>query len=96
MGAIRGSMWGMKADPLPTDEQRRALGQLLRQVLVFIRITGGLASQALADATHNLPADSWAPGVWNVANARAELMRYDARHPGEDFVAMFDQIFPPG
>jgi hypothetical protein len=90
---------GMPPDPLPTDDQRKALGEFLRRALVFIRNKGGAASQELADAIHNLPADSWVPGVWNVTIARDAIARYDAAHqhttwPGS-FLAMFDEIFPP-
>lgn len=88
----------MERDPLPTEDQRRVLGHLLQDVLVFIRNVGGEESQALADAVHNIPVEFYGWGVWDVGHTRGRLLQCQAMHyqwptDGPNFVAMFDAIF---
>jgi hypothetical protein len=90
----------MERDPLPNDEQRRALGMLLHDAFNFLRYANVDESQALAYALHNIPAEMFGWGVWSVAWTRARLLQFQTEHysgpnHGPDFVAMFDAIFPP-
>jgi hypothetical protein len=90
----------MQRDPLPDDDQRRALGMLLHDAFNFMRYASEKESQELAYALHNIPAEIYGWGVWSVSATRGRLKKFQAEnytHPyhGPDFVAIFNEIFPP-
>jgi hypothetical protein len=81
-------------DPLPSDEQRRLLCDLLADALVDIRTADEERAHALAYALHNLPRIMWGWGTWSVPGQRAMLAYFQAKHPdGADYVTQFDAIF---
>ncbi|WP_428307694.1 hypothetical protein [Lacipirellula sp.] len=88
----------MERDPLPDDNQRRALAELLHAAFIELRSISDRAAQveALADAFHNLPVEVYGWGCWDVALTRSMLQEYRSRYPdgGPDYVDMFDKIFP--
>jgi hypothetical protein len=92
----------MNADPLPTEEQRKALCELLADVLVEIRGVAGdggpdgdcVQAWTLAYAVHNLPLEMYGWGCWSISDTRARLRGYQNKYPGgPDHVAKFDAIF---
>ena len=90
----------MSKDPLPNDEQKRALGELLHHGFNFMRSANETEANALAYAMHNIPVQMYGWGTWNVVATRSQLTRFQAEHyktpdRGPDFVALFDAIFPP-
>ena len=90
----------MDRDPLPNDNQRRALGELLHEAFVFMRYGSASQNQALAYALHNIPVEIYGWGTWDVRHTRGQLRKfqfeqYSDDDAGPDFVAMFDAIFPP-
>jgi hypothetical protein len=91
------------SDPLPTDEQRRALCALLADVLSGIRSAAGgggpggdcVEVWTLAYAVHNLPLEMYGWGTWSVDGTRARLRWYQDKYPGgPDYVAAFNRIYP--
>ena len=89
----------MERDPLPNEQQRKALGELLHHALIFMRYASEKECNALAYALHNFPLEIYGWGTWDVRVARGQLRRFQAEnYPqpnyGPDFVAMFDEIFP--
>ena len=89
-------------DPLPTDEQRRRLCEMIAAAFVEIRLLGweGKAQQAgdLADAFHNVPREMYGWGKWSRHIFRGMLEHYQHKYPteesgGRDYVAMFDEVF---
>ena len=89
----------MKAkDPLPTEEQRRALCDLMHEAFVELRYLDGQQGHDLAYALHNLPKTMYGWGGWSVEETREALLRYQAKHKsnlGFNYVAAFDAIFHP-
>ena len=90
------------SDPLPSDEQRRMLCDMLHDALNEIRIVSGGgrrvgdAKQAhdLAYAFHNLPKTMYGWGTWSIAGQRAMLRHYQDKYPGGlDYVGRWDAIF---
>lgn len=83
-------------DPLPNEQQRRLLCDLIAEALVDIRAeTDAERSRDLAYALHNLPRTMWGWGTWSVERQRGALAYFQSRHPdsGSSYVAMFDAIF---
>lgn len=64
----------MKPDPLPNDEQRRALGMLLQDAFNFLRYASADEAKALAYALHNIPAEMYGWGVWSMSATRGQLL----------------------
>jgi hypothetical protein len=90
----------MDRDPLPNDEQCRALGELLHVGFNFMRTATEAEANALAYALHNIPVEMYGWGTWDVKISRGRLRKFQAEHYktpgyGPDFVALFDSIFPP-
>jgi hypothetical protein len=90
----------MDRDPLPTESQRKALGELLHNAFIFMRYASEAECQALAYALHNIPVEIYGWGIWSVSDTRGALKRFQTEHYSEsgygpDFVAMFNEIFPP-
>ena len=84
-------------DPLPTEEQRRQLGELMQEAFVELRQISGEQAHDLANAFHNLPVEIHGWGTWSVAGTRARFRYYQGKHKanlGVDYVALFDAIFP--
>jgi hypothetical protein len=88
----------MKKDPLPNDEQRRALCQLLHDAFIFLRYASEAEANALAYVLHNIPLEMYGWGTWDVKQTRGRLLKFQTEHytrpnHGPDFVATFDAIF---
>lgn len=84
-------------DPLPTEEERRRLCELMAHAFVELRYLTGQQAHDLAYAFHNLPLEIWGWGTWSVAGTRTRLAHYQSKHPrsmGEDYLARFDAIYP--
>lgn len=84
------------ADQLPTEEQRKQLGELMHNAFVDLRYLTGEQAHDLAYAFHNLPMEIYGWGNWSVAGTRARLLYYQEKHRqnlGVDYVALFDTIF---
>ena len=87
----------MASEPLPNEEQRRQLCELMHMAFVDLRRLDGDQAHDLADAFHNLPHEMYGKGKWSVSRARAFLERYCDKHHGHgtyNYVAAFDKIFP--
>ena len=92
-----------RRDPLPTDEQRRVLCEMMACAFIEIRMLGwaGKAAQAadLADAFHNAPREMYGWGGWNRRLFRMGLDEYQRRYASDnghrpyDYVTMFDRAF---
>ncbi|MFO0954001.1 MAG: hypothetical protein U0835_23175 [Isosphaeraceae bacterium] len=87
-----------EGDPLPDEDQRRRLSELLYAAFVELRGVHHRPEQVreLAYAFHNLPLTMYGWGTWSVGGLRAGLARYREQYPegGPDYVAMLDAIFP--
>jgi hypothetical protein len=93
------------ADPLPNEEQRRLLCEMIAVAFVEIRLLGweGKAQQAadLADAFHNVPREMYGWGLWKRRTFRGGLEDYQRKYHGDsycgrrDYLKMFDAIFGP-
>lgn len=84
------------SDPLPTEEQRKLLCELMHHAFVELRYLTGEQANDLAYAFHNLPMEIYGWGTWSVAHTRRRLVHYQTKHaqnPGVDYVALFDGIF---
>ena len=84
------------SDPLPTEEQRKLLCELMHHAFVELRYLTGEQANDLAYAFHNLPMEIYGWGTWSVAHMRRRLVHYQTKHaqnPGVDYVALFDGIF---
>jgi hypothetical protein len=90
-----------QADPLPTEEQRRLLCEMMASAFVEIRFVswGGKAQQAadLADAFHNVPREMYGWGNWSRRIFRGMLESYERKYHDATgkYVKMFDAIFGP-
>ena len=94
----------MSDDPLPTDEQRVRLHDMVAMAFVEIRLLGwaGRAEQAsdLADAFHNIPREIYGWGRWSIGITRGMLQSYQDKYHNEDYsgrtnyVGIFNSIFP--
>lgn len=83
-------------DPLPTEDQRRALCALIGDVFVDLRGLPGKQANDLAYAFHNLPREMYGHGKWSISVTRGALQHYQNTHPryvGTDYVARFNEIF---
>jgi hypothetical protein len=83
-------------DPLPNEEQRRLLCELLADALTDIRSADPDPDRgrALAYALHNLPRTMYGWGTWSIEGQRGILAYFQAQHPGgPDYAAMFTAIF---
>ena len=84
-------------DPLPTEDQRRRLGDLLHNAFIELRHIEGEQAHDLAYALHNLPVEIFGWGTWSVSDTRGRLQHYQTKHSSNisvDYVALFDRIFP--
>jgi hypothetical protein len=85
-------------DPLPDEDQRRRLCELIHAAFVELRGIHHESEQVheLAYAFHNLPLTMYGWGTWSWDGLRAMLARYRARFPagGPDYVAMLEAIHP--
>ena len=84
------------ADPLPTEDQRKQLCELMHHAFIELRYLTGEQAHDLAYAFHNLPMEiyGWVP--WSVAGIRGRLQYYQKKHsqnPGVDYVSLFQKIF---
>ncbi|MGL6073218.1 MAG: hypothetical protein ACRC8S_03545 [Fimbriiglobus sp.] len=83
-------------DPLPNDDQRRQLCELLHAAFVELRTVSNDSEQVheLSYAFHNLPLTMYGWGTWSWGGLRAVLVRYRERFPrgGPDYAAMLDAI----
>jgi hypothetical protein len=81
---------------LPTEEQRKAICNLIHEAFVELRYLEGEQAHDLAYAFHNIPKTIYGWGTWSVEGARASLQHYQTKHKenlGFDYVAAFDAIF---
>lgn len=95
----------MNRDPLPKDEQRVRLLDMVAMALVEIRLLGlaGRAQQAsdLADAFHNIPREVFGWGSWSTEITSGMLQTYQDKYHHEaysgktNYVGLFQSIFPP-
>lgn len=86
-------------EKLPTDEQRKALCEILHAAFVEVRTACDQPQQVydLSYALHNLPLEMYGWGTWEPDRLRGSLRHYREKHPGgPDYVAMFDAIIPSG
>jgi len=84
-------------DPLPTEEERKQLCELMYHAFVELRYFNGKQANDLAYALHNLPREIYGWGTWNVSVTKARLQHYQDKYEGGigfDYVKFFDQIFP--
>jgi hypothetical protein len=83
-------------DPLPTEDQRRRLCEILYTALIDMRTCDVERAHALAYALHNLPKTMWGWGTWNVKAQRQALSYFQSKYEGgANYIAMLDEIFPP-
>ena len=85
-------------DPLPIEEQRKALCDLMHEAFVELRHLTGEQAHDLAYAFHNLPKTMYGWGQWSIQGTRAVLAHYQTKHQanlGFDYVNAFDEIFKP-
>jgi hypothetical protein len=81
-------------DPLPTEEQRRLLCELIADALIEIRAGDTERGVALADALHNLPRTMYGWGTWSIEGQSARLAHFQRRHPGgQDYMTLFNAVF---
>ena len=85
-------------DPLPDDNQRRWLCELMHAAFIELRSVYHRPEQvhALAYAFHNLPLTMYGWGAWSWSGLRAVLARYREQFPegGPDYAAMIDALYP--
>lgn len=92
-------------DPLPTEEQRKGLNDLVADALVEIRM---LASEGrsrqildLAEAFHEVPKEMYGWGAFSWQVTRGRLVHYQARYHHEEYLGRtnylwkFDAIVDP-
>jgi len=87
----------MNPNPLPTEEQRRALGELMHQAFVELRYLDGDQAHDLAYAFHNLPLEIYGWGNWDITAKRTQFQHYHSKHQqnlGFNYVQAFNEIFP--
>jgi hypothetical protein len=83
-------------DPLPSDEQRKLLCELIADALVDIRGADGERGRALAYALHNLPRTMYGWGRWSIAGQKAMFAFFQSKHPGGvDYAKKFEDICKP-
>lgn len=85
-------------DPLPTEEQRRRLCELMHFAFIELRHLTGEQANDLAYVFHNLPMEMYGWGTWSVATVRGRLLHYQKKHAQNskvDFAGLFDKIFVP-
>ncbi|MEW6159668.1 MAG: hypothetical protein AB1813_19740 [Verrucomicrobiota bacterium] len=85
-------------DPLPTEEQRKQLGELMHNAFIELRRFNGEQAHDLAYAFHNLPMEIYGWGTWSIVGTRGRLLHYQKKHSqnlGVDYVALFDKIYAP-
>ena len=91
------------SDPLPTDDQRRRLNEMVADAFVDLRnlLAGDPAPEDTARAYHlaytfhNLPREMYGWGTWSADQMRGRLARYCDMFPGgPDYLAKFNAIFP--
>ena len=91
------------SDPLPTDDQRRCLNEMVADAFVDIRnlLAGNpgpedtARAHHLAYTFHNLPREMYGWGTWSVERTRGSLGRYCDMFPGDpNYLAMFNAIYP--
>jgi hypothetical protein len=82
---------------LPSEDQRRALADMLAAVFIELRCVYHRPDQVheLAYTFHNLPREMFGWGSWNVTAFRSRLVSYRDRFPegGPNYAAMLDGIF---
>ena len=82
----------MVNNPLPSEDQRKALCGLMHEAFIELRYLDGEQAHDLAYAFHNIY--GW--GNWSIESMRGRL-RYDqSKHQsnlGFNYVAAFDEIF---
>lgn len=86
----------MAKDPHPNSEQMKRLGGFIQQAFVDLRYIEGDQAHDLAYAFHNIPAEIFGWGTWNVSGTRKRLKYYQSKYPdthGFDYVSSFDSIF---
>jgi hypothetical protein len=86
-----------QTDPLPTEQQRERLCDMIACAFGEVRMLGwaGRSKQAaaLADAFHNLPRDMNRCGLWQWEELREVLQQYQQKYKASrDYVAMLDEI----
>lgn len=87
----------MNKNPLPNEDQRKALCKLMYHAFVELRHLGGEQSQDLAYAFHNLPLEMYGWGSWSSEDTRKRLRHYQNKYSknlGVNYVEMFNEIFP--
>ena len=88
----------LESDPLPNDDQRRQLCELMHAAFIELRYVNDQPEQVheLAYAFHNLPLTMYGWGTWSWSGLRAVLTRYRVRFPdgGPDYAALLDAIRP--
>jgi hypothetical protein len=85
----------MSESHLPTEEQRKALCELMYEAFVELRTLEGEQAHDLAYAFHNLPLEIYGWGSWSNETMRARLQHYQTKHQsnlGFNYVSAFDAI----
>jgi hypothetical protein len=81
-------------DPLPNDQERRLICELIADAFIDIRSADGERARALAYALHNLPRTMYGWGTWSIEEQAARLKHFQSKYPGGlDYVARFEGIF---
>jgi hypothetical protein len=81
---------------LPTEDQRKALCDLIHEAFVELRYLPEDQAHDLAYAFHNMPKEMYGWETWSVDVSRARLAHYQTKHQanlGFDYVDAFDAIF---
>ena len=89
-----------RRDPLPTEEQRASLCEIVAAAFIELRLLGwaGRAAQAadLAEAFLNLPREMYGYGRFDWQITRGMLQWYEEKCPDQHhrYTAMLDKIHP--
>ena len=90
----------MNDDPLPTEQQRELLCDMIHAAFIELRLLGwageAAAAADLADAFHNIPKEMFGWGTFRWDAFRGMLNHYQGKWrnklSGRDYVEMLEQI----
>lgn len=88
-------------NPLPSEDERVKLCEILSHALIEIRLLAGSGKAGqvadLADVWHSLPREMYGWGLFDWSLLRGMAAQYQAKYHDRyyDYVAMLDQIRPP-
>ncbi len=86
----------MPSSPLPSNEQREKICDLIASAFIELRYLEGEQAHDLAYAFHNLPKEIYGWGTWSIDGTRGRLQYYQTKHHeniGFNYVNAFNAIF---